>query len=47
VEQLERCSNWFKQETAFRVDESKRPRKGTKAERVPSNEESMTRLDID
>jgi uncharacterized protein YpmB len=46
VEQLERCSDWFREEAAFRVDESKRPGKGNKA-KYPVKEESRTRLDID
>jgi hypothetical protein len=37
VEQLERCSDWFREGTAFHVDESKRPGKGNKAEKVPSD----------
>jgi len=41
VEQLERCSDWFKEEAAFRVNESKKP------EKYPVIENSTTRLDID
>jgi hypothetical protein len=47
VEQLERCSDWFKGEAAFRVDESKRPGKGNKQRKYPVIEDSTTRLDID
>ena len=47
LEQLERCSDWFRKEEAFRVDESKRPGKGNKAKKVPSNEDPITRLETD
>jgi hypothetical protein len=44
---MERCSNWFKEEAALRLDESKRPTKGKKAETEPKNEDPMTTQDID
>jgi hypothetical protein len=45
---MERCSNWFKEEAAFRVDESKTPTKGKKADTEPNNDEDpMTIHDID
>jgi len=47
VEQLERYSDWFRKEETFRVDESKRPGKGNKAKKIPRNEDSLTKLEID
>jgi uncharacterized protein YxeA len=47
VEQLERCSDWFKEEEKFRVEESKRPGKGKHQREYPGIEDSTTRLDID
>jgi hypothetical protein len=47
VELMERCSDWFKYEEAFRVDESKRLEKGKNVHKVPENEDSLKTQDID
>jgi hypothetical protein len=47
VEQLELCRDWFLEEEAFRVDESKRPGKAKSTGEILDNEDPTKRLDVD